>query len=111
VGAVERRKDAVALANGGTVSAAKRPPIVPLFIIGFLVAVLVRTFVPIPDAVLSAADTLQTTLLALALFALGTGIRFRELARTGWRALLVGLGSWVFIAVISLGAVWLIARG
>ncbi|QWT25481.1 putative sulfate exporter family transporter [Subtercola sp. PAMC28395] len=84
---------------------ARRPPIVPLFIAGFLVAVLIRTFVPLPDVVLSGADTLQTALLAMALFALGSNIRFAALARTGWRALIVGLVSWALIAVMSLAAV------
>jgi uncharacterized integral membrane protein (TIGR00698 family) len=110
VGAVERRRNAAADAASGTADAdarpAKRPPIVPLFVLGFLAAVLVRTFVPLPDGVLEVADVLQTALLAAALFALGTGIRFRELARTGWKALIVGLGSWVFVAALSVVAVW-----
>jgi uncharacterized integral membrane protein (TIGR00698 family) len=92
--------------RGGDVGA--RPPIVPLFVVGFLVAVVLRTVVPIPETVLGAADLLQTVLLGLALFGLGTGIRFEKLARTGGRAVAVGLASWIFIAVVSLGAVQLL---
>ncbi|KQR62851.1 YeiH family protein [Frigoribacterium sp. Leaf172] len=92
--------------RGGDVGA--RPPIVPLFVVGFLVAVVLRTVVPIPEGVLGAADLLQTVLLGLALFGLGTGIRFEKLARTGGRAVAVGLASWIFIAVVSLGAVQLL---
>ena len=109
VGAVERRRtplssdSAVSAVGEGT---SKRPPIVPLFVLGFLAAVIVRSVVPLPDGVLEVADVLQTALLATALFALGTGIRFAELARTGWKALIVGLGSWVFIAALSVVAVW-----
>jgi uncharacterized integral membrane protein (TIGR00698 family) len=110
VGAVERRRNSAADAASGSAGAeahpAKRPPVVPLFVLGFLAAVLARTFMPLPDGVLEVADVLQTALLATALFALGTGIRFRELARTGWKALIVGLGSWVFIAALSVVAVW-----
>jgi uncharacterized membrane protein YadS len=109
VGAVERRRNAASDAASGSsdeARAGKRPPIVPLFVLGFLAAVLVRTFVPVSDQVLEVADVLQTALLATALFALGTGIRFRELARTGWKALIVGLGSWIFIAALSVVAVW-----
>ena len=102
VGAVERRRTVYAADERPT----KRPPIVPLFVLGFLAAVLVRTLVPLPEEVLEVADVLQTALLATALFALGTGIRFAELARTGWKALIVGLGSWVFIAALSVVAVW-----
>ncbi len=114
VGLVERRADARNAALGidhpayVERPAAKRPPIVPLFIAGFVGAVLLRTLLPVPDAVLGAADTLQTILLATALFALGSNIRFRALARTGWRALIVGLTSWLLIALLSLAGVWLL---
>lgn len=87
--------------------AAKRPPIVPLFVAGFIAAVLVASFLPLPDAVLSGADTLQTALLAMALFGLGTAVRLRTLLGTGWRALAVGLLSWVLIAALALAAVHL----
>ncbi|MEJ3403688.1 putative sulfate exporter family transporter [Rathayibacter sp. YIM 133350] len=95
--AIERRR--------ATDATGPRPPIVPLFVAGFVGAVLLRSFLPIPDAVLSAADVVQTALLAMALFALGASIRVKELARTGWRALVVGLTSWVFIAALAFGAV------
>ncbi|MGO4593238.1 YeiH family protein [Leifsonia sp. 2TAF2] len=90
--------------------AAKRPPIVPLFVAGFIVAALVRTFLPLPAVVTDGADTLQTVLLAMALFGLGTAVRLRTLVGTGWRALVTGLISWLLIAVLALGAVWLSAR-
>lgn len=84
---------------------AQRPPIVPLFVAGFLVAVAVRSFIPLPDVVLTIANIAQTALLAMALFGLGTGVRVRELVSTGWRSLLVGLASWVLIAALAYGAV------
>ena len=83
----------------------KRPPILPLFVAGFLLAVAIRSFVPLPEAVLSIADIAQTALLAMALFGLGTGVRVRELVSTGWRSLLVGLASWALIAVLAYVAV------
>lgn len=82
-----------------------RPPLVPLFVAGFLAAVVLRTFVPLPDAVLEAADIAQTALLAMALFALGSAVRLRELVHTGWRALIVGLLSWALIAALAWAAV------
>ena len=83
------------------------PPIVPLFIAGFLAAVLLNSFVELPEPVLEGADLLQTALLATALFALGAAIRVDELASTGWRALVVGLTSWVLVAALAYGAVLL----
>lgn len=96
---VERRR--------ATDAAGPRPAIVPLFIVGFLAAVLLRTFVPLPEALLTGADLVQTTLLAMALFALGASIRVGALLRTGWRALVVGLSSWTLVAVLAYGAVLL----
>ncbi|HKH07614.1 MAG TPA: putative sulfate exporter family transporter [Agromyces sp.] len=97
--AVERRR--------ATDAPGPRPAIVPLFVAGFLAAVLLNTFVPLPEWVLTGADVLQTALLAMALFALGASIRFSELVSTGWRALVVGLTSWVLIAALAYGAVLL----
>ena len=79
----------------------------PLFVAGFIAAVLIRSFVPVPDAVLDAADTLQTVLLAMALFGLGSAVRLGALVKTGGRALGVGLLSWVMIAALAYGAVQL----
>ncbi|MFC9559833.1 YeiH family protein [Agromyces sp. NPDC056965] len=84
-----------------------RPAIVPLFVAGFLAAVLLNTFVPLPEWVLTGADALQTAVLAMALFALGASIRLGELASTGWRAVVVGLTSWVLVAGLAYGAVLL----
>ena len=88
---------------------AKRPPIVPLFVAGFILAMLIRSFVPLPAVVINGADAVQTAVLAMALFGLGTAVRLRTLVGTGWRALVVGLLSWVLIAALALGAVRLSA--
>jgi uncharacterized integral membrane protein (TIGR00698 family) len=83
----------------------KRPPIVPLFVAGFIVAMLVRSFVPLPEVVLSIADIAQTVLLGLALVGLGSAIRIPVLVRTGGKAALVGLFSWALIATLGYGLV------
>lgn len=91
----------------GSRAGSRRAPVVPLFVAGFLLAVLVRTFVPVPAAVLTVADTAQTALLAMALFGLGSAVRLNSLLRTGGRALLVGLLSWVLVAALAYAAVQL----
>ena len=84
-----------------------RPAIVPLFIVGFLALVLVRTFVPPPEVVLSVAGILQSILLAMALFGIGASLRLEQLARSGIRALGAGLVSWVVLLGLGLGIVWI----
>ena len=86
-------------------ASAARPPIVPLFVLGFLAAIAVRTLLPVPDTALEIADAVQTILFGLALVALGSSIRIVSLVRTSGRAVLVGLGSWALVAVLAWGAV------
>jgi uncharacterized integral membrane protein (TIGR00698 family) len=85
--------------------AVTRPAILPLFVVGFLAAVLVRTFVPLPDSFLVAAGYGQELVLGMALFGLGAAISIGNLVRTGGRSLAVALISWAAIALLSLGAV------
>ncbi|AZZ54506.1 YeiH family protein [Rathayibacter iranicus] len=88
-------------------SGGSRPAIVPLFVVGFLSAVLLRTLLPLPAELIAVADTAQTWLLAAALVALGSAVRVRALLTTGWRALVVALVSWASIAAMGLAAVQL----
>lgn len=99
---VRRADDA---AGRSTDAGATRPPIVPLFIVGFLAAVLLNSVVPLPTGVLAVAGQVQSVVLAAALFALGTTVQVVKLVRTGWRALIVGLVSWALIAVLALALV------
>ncbi|CAN5230116.1 putative sulfate exporter family transporter [soil metagenome] len=85
----------------------KRPAIVPLFFVGFVAAVLANSFVAIPAEWTAAFDDLQFLLLGMALFGLGAAIRIWTLVRTGARPLAVAGLSWVAIAGLSLGAVYL----
>ncbi len=95
-------------------AAEKRPPLVPLFVIGFLAAVVIRTVVELPAPASEAIDAIQTVLLGMALFGLGTAVRLRELVHTGWRAIIVAFLSWALIAALAYGAVqigaWSAAR-
>jgi uncharacterized integral membrane protein (TIGR00698 family) len=96
---------ASASTSSGQAASTARPPIVPLFVAGFIAAIAVRTLVPVPDVVLETADAVQTILFGLALVALGSSIRVVSLVRTSGRAVLVGLGSWVLVAALAWGAV------
>ena len=84
-----------------------RPAIVPLFILGFLAMVLVRTFVSLPDLVLVIAGILQSILLSMALFGIGASLRLEQFARFGVRAFGAGLVSWVVLLGLGLGIVWI----
>lgn len=91
------------------VTEGKQPPLVPLFVLGFLAMVLVASFVPLPAPVLEAGSLLQTLLLAAAMFALGAGVRAKLLTQVGLRPFLLAALSTVLVAGIALGGVLLAA--
>lgn len=85
-----------------------RVPLLPLFVVGFLLAVAVRSTGLLPTGLLDAAQLVQTVLLVAALYALGTGIRLRVLVRTGGRSLVLGVVSWVLVAGVAYAGVRLL---
>lgn len=91
------------------VSSGRVDPIVPLFVVGFLALVLVRSTGLVPVEFLAIAATAATWLLAAAMFGLGTGIDVLHLARTGGKTLVLGGISTVFLGGISLAGALLIA--
>lgn len=76
----------------------RRPPILPLFVIGFLVAIAVRTSGVLGADALDAAATAEKVLLTAALTALGMGVALGRLRRLGGRPLALGLIAWVLVA-------------
>lgn len=85
----------------------KRPPLVPLFVLGFLAMVVLRTLVPLPGPMLETASLLQTALLAAAMFALGTGVRVRRLLQVGARPVALAAASTLLVASVALAGVLL----
>lgn len=98
VSLLQRRKPAA--------SGAARPPIMPLFVAGFLAAVLLRSSGILPEPVLGAAKQVTTVLLTGALFGLGTSVRIRALIRTGPKAFLLGLCSTVLVTTTTFVAMF-----
>lgn len=82
-----------------------RPPLLPRFVVGFLLAVALRSTGALPDAVLDAARFAEQALLTLAMVGLGTGVRVAGLRSLGWRPLLLGGLAWVVVGGVSLGAI------
>ncbi|MGW7412082.1 YeiH family protein [Streptomyces sp. NPDC054863] len=85
----------------------KRPPIVPLFVVGFLAMVALRSTGWLPTGALDLAQHAQELLLAAALFGLGSAVHLPSLARTGGRVAGLGLCAWVVVAGVSYGGVLL----
>ncbi|WP_222851011.1 YeiH family protein [Phytoactinopolyspora mesophila] len=78
-----------------------RPPIVPVFVLGFLLAMAVRSADVVPGGLLELAATAQTMLLAAAMFGMGAAVHLRTLIRGGGPSLLLGLLSTLLISTVS----------
>ncbi|MCG2623122.1 putative sulfate exporter family transporter [Arthrobacter sp. I2-34] len=84
-------------------TAGKRPPVIPLFVLGFIAAMLLRTWGFLPDPFLETAKWFQTALLTAAMFGLGLGVHFRGLATVGGKPVVLALTSTLTILAVSLG--------
>lgn len=84
---------------------AKRPPLLPLFIVLFLVAVAVRSTDVLGARALADLKNGETVLLGMGLVGLGSNVDLRRLRAVGGRPLLLGLASWFLVAVVSFAAV------
>lgn len=92
----------------GAATARKRLPLVPLFVVGFLAMVALRSTGLLPTSVIDVAQHAQELLLAAALFGLGSAVDLPSLTRTGARVAALGLSAWVVVAGVSYAGVLLV---
>lgn len=88
-------------ASRGAGAGKRRPPVLPLFVAGFMGMVAVRSTGWVPGSVLGLAGHAQELLLAAALFGLGSAVDLPSLTRTGGRTAGLGLCAWVVVAGAS----------
>jgi uncharacterized integral membrane protein (TIGR00698 family) len=96
------------LAEPGREAGAKRPPIVPLFVLGFVACAALRSTGLVPEVALGAISQVQVAALGAALFGMGAGVRLASLFRGSSRVLAVATFATVFIAGLSLAGVLLL---
>ncbi|MGQ4537180.1 YeiH family protein [Dermabacteraceae bacterium P7074] len=90
----------------GTGNRAKRPPLVPLFVLGFIAAVALRSLLPIPPGVLLTVEYVQKLCLIAAMFALGTGVKLSLLRQVGGRPIILAAILTALVTALGLaGAV------
>ena len=103
-----RRRDRqrpAAAGRSGQDTAAKRPPIVPLFVLGFLACVALRSTGVIPTGALDAISQVQVAALGAALFGMGAAVQIRSLFRGSGRVLLVSTLSTLLVTGVALAGV------
>lgn len=82
--------------------------LVPWFIIGFLVLLMIRSFGWIPDVLLPPMTRAAAIMTTVAMAGLGLGVDVRVVARTGVRVTLAVTASLVVLALLSYGLIRLI---
>jgi len=106
IGVVRRR--ALAKSAPGADVNIKRPPIVPLFVLGFIAMVALRSTGWLPESVLDVGKTAQTALLAAAMFGLGMGVHIKRIVKVGPKPFLLALAATVVVASTALAGILIV---
>ena len=96
------------MAGGGAQGEGKRPPLVPLFVLGFLACVAFRSTGVLPAGLLAVLAQVQVAALGAALFGMGAGVQLSSLFRRGGPAVVVATLSTLLVAGVSLAGVHLL---
>lgn len=86
----------------GDTQKAKRP----WFILGFIIAASVVTFIPSLQPGGHIVESMAKRLMVLTLFLIGTGLNRTAIKSVGPRPFIQGIFLWIIIGSISLGAIW-----
>lgn len=78
---------------------------IPLFIIFFLLASVVRTYVPLPEELYQTIAFLAVKGLTVTLFLIGASLSLKTIKSVGIKPLIQGVILWVVISVVSLFAI------
>lgn len=80
---------------------------IPWFIFLFIAAMLLNSFTAV-SSISAEIYSLSKHLLVVTLFLIGSGISVKALRTTGFAPIVLGVGLWLLISVLSLGAILLI---
>lgn len=76
--------------------------LVPSFILFFILASVIRTFIPLPSSLVSNLKILSKFFISMAMAAIGLKTDLVKLVKTGGKAILVGMVCWILITITSL---------
>lgn len=80
---------------------------VPWFIFLFIVAMLINTYLPVPEILTSNIVVISKKLLVLTLFFIGAGLSKSNIRTVGFKPLVLGIFLWFVIAGLSLAFIYL----
>jgi uncharacterized membrane protein YadS len=77
----------------------------PLFILGFILTMIINTYVPSLSSVNIILSNLAKKILTVTLFLIGAGLTRERIKAVGIRPLMLGVAIWAIISLVSLFAV------
>lgn len=80
---------------------------IPWFILLFVLAMVLNTFLPIPESLTGTIVMLARNLLCTTLFLIGSGLSLTSIRKVGVRPLALGVALWVIISTCTLAVVHL----
>ncbi len=89
----------------GASSTSRKPPIMPLFVLSFILMMALRATGWLPAVALDWSKTGESFLLAAAMFALGTGVHVKSLLAVGLKPFALAAISTVWVAGLALAGV------
>ena len=87
----------------------RRAPLVPLFVVGFLACVALRSTGLMPEEALGWITHVQVAALGAALFGMGCSVKIAKLAKVSGRVLLASTAGTLFIGGITLAGILLVS--
>jgi uncharacterized membrane protein YadS len=78
---------------------------IPLFIIGFICAAFISSWLPAFDSLWHILHLIAKQSLVMTLFLIGAGLTRKVLAEVGLKPLLLGIILWVFVSTTTLGLI------
>lgn len=76
--------------------------IFPFFIIWFVVAALINTIIPLPEALTSSLTTIGKYMICMAMMAIGLNTNIKNIINNGKKPMLLGLIIWIAVIISSL---------
>lgn len=75
---------------------------IPWFILFFILAILINSYLNLPNVVTESIVGVSKRLLIVCLFLVGTTLSIKDIKKTGFKPFLLGISLWVFISIASL---------
>lgn len=79
---------------------------IPWFIFLFIVAMIVNTYIPIPEMLLAGIRRASHACLSVTLFLIGTSLSVKSFKVVGVRPVVLGISLWIIISLTTLAVVW-----